>query len=98
LGGLIAKALVGTFLGVLIGYGFIAPLASALDSRRQTFLKVLLSVKVVLLSSVIEMAPAIGVELARKVLYSAYRPNSKELEEILKEVKNTGATEAHAAQ
>lgn len=95
LGGLIAKALVGTFLGVLIGYGFIAPLASAVDSQRQALLKVLLSTKVVLLASVIEMAPAIGVELARKVLYSAYRPDSKELEEILKEAK-TGAKQVNA--
>lgn len=96
LGGLIAKALVGTFLGVLIGYGFVAPLASALDSRRQAYLKILLSVKVVLLASVNEMAPAIGVELARKVLYSSYRPNSKELESILREIKHPGAQEANA--
>jgi chemotaxis protein MotA len=95
LGGLIAKALVGTFLGVLIGYGFIAPIASAVDSRRQACLKILLSVKVVLLASVNEMAPAIGVELARKVLYSSYRPNSKELENILREIKNPGTKEAN---
>ena len=91
LGGLIARALVGTFLGVLIGYGFTGPVAAALDTQRQAVVKVLQSVKVVLLASTNNFAPTIAVELARKVLYSDSRPNSRELEEILKDLKTNRA-------
>jgi chemotaxis protein MotA len=87
LGALVAKALVGTFLGVLIGYGFIGPFASSLDHRRLGAIKILHSIKVALLASAHNFAPTIGVEMARKVLYSDARPNSKELEDILKEIK-----------
>lgn len=95
LGALIARALVGTFLGVLLGYGFIAPIAGALDNRRQATLKVLQAVKVVLLASASNFAPSISVELARKVLYSDTRPNSRELEEILKEIKSSKANNSN---
>lgn len=88
LGGLIARALVGTFLGVLIGYGFIAPIATSLENQRHSTIKVLQSIKVVLLASSSNFAPSIAVELARKVLYADERPNSRELEEILQEIKS----------
>ncbi len=87
LGALVAKALVGTFLGVLIGYGFTAPIAAALDIRRQGVMKIFQSIKVVLLATASNLAPSISVEMARKVLYAGERPNSKELEEILREIK-----------
>lgn len=95
LGGLIAKALVGTFLGVLIGYGFTAPIAVSLDNRRLATVKILNSIKVVLLASTNNFAPTIAVEMARKVLYSDSRPNSKELEDILREIKSNKATEGN---
>jgi chemotaxis protein MotA len=95
LGGLIAKALVGTFLGVLIGYGFTAPIAVSLDNRRIATMKILHSIKVVLLASTNNFAPSIAVEMARKVLYSDSRPNSKELEEILKAIKSNKAGETN---
>jgi chemotaxis protein MotA len=90
LGGLVAAALVGTFLGVLLGYGFIAPLAVAVEMRRNATIKILQATKVLLMSAATNAAPSIGVELARKVLYSDVRPNSAELEEILKEIKSGG--------
>lgn len=95
LGALIARALVGTFLGVLIGYGFIAPVAASLENRRQTVIKILQSIKVVLLASASNFAPSISVELARKVLYSDERPNSRELEEILQEIKSGKAKDTN---
>lgn len=94
LGALVAKALVGTFLGVLCGYGFTAPIAAALDIHRQAVIRIFHSIKVVLLASTGNIAPTIAVEMARKVLYSSLRPNSKELEEILREIK---ANKANAA-
>lgn len=93
LGALVARALVGTFLGVLIGYGFIAPIAGALEHRRAGTIKILQSIKVVLLASTNNFAPTIAVEMARKVLYTNIRPDSRELEEILKEIKSNKAVE-----
>jgi chemotaxis protein MotA len=96
LGGLIARALVGTFLGVLIGYGFTGPIGSALETQRLAVIKILTSIKVVLLASTNNFAPTIAVELARKVLYSDSRPNSRELEEILKDIKTNKANTTNA--
>ncbi|MEO8400445.1 MAG: flagellar motor stator protein MotA [Gammaproteobacteria bacterium] len=87
LGAHVAKALVGTFLGILIGYGFTAPIAAILENRLHAVVTILQSIKVVLLASVHNLAPTIAVEFARKVLYSAERPTSNELEIILKEVR-----------
>jgi chemotaxis protein MotA len=92
LGGLIAGALVGTFLGVLLGYGFISPIAVALENRRIATVKILQTLKILLISAASNTTPSIGVELARKVLHSDIRPNSNELEEILKDIKSGGAT------
>lgn len=92
LGGLVARALVGTFLGVLLGYGFVAPIAVALEIRRNSMIKILQAVKVLLLSAASNTTPSIGVELARKVLYSDIRPNSTELEDIIREIKSTKVT------
>ena len=93
LGGLVAKALVGTFLGVLLGYGFIAPMGASMDLRRNSTVKVLQSIKVLLLAAATNTAPSIGVELARKVLYSDTRPNCVELENIIKEIKSSGKSD-----
>lgn len=88
LGEHVGAALVGTFLGVLIGYGFTAPIAAILENRLLAMITILQSIKVVLLASVHNLAPSIAVEFARKVLYSAERPTSSELEEILKDVRS----------
>ncbi len=88
LGSHVAKALVGTFLGVLIGYGFTAPIAGILENRLLAQVIVLQSIKVVLLASVHNLAPSIAVEFARKVLYAAERPSSSELEVIIKDVRS----------
>ncbi len=92
LGGLVAKALVGTFLGVLLGYGFVSPIAVALENKRNCVVKMLQAIKILLLAAASNTTPSIGVELARKVLYSDIRPNSLELEEILRDIKSAGAT------
>jgi chemotaxis protein MotA len=80
LGKLIAQALVGTFLGILLAYGMVGPLASLLDARAKESSKILECVKVTLLASLNGYAPAIAIEFGRKVLYSTERPSFNELE------------------
>ncbi len=87
LGAHVAAALVGTFLGVLIGYGFTAPIAHILENRLHSEIIILQSIKLVLLASVHNLAPSIAVEFARKVLYSGERPTNSELDKILKDVR-----------
>lgn len=89
LGALIGQALVGTFLGVLIGYAFTAPFASIIEHKMNAAVKALNTIKVVLIASVNNLSPAIAVEFGRKVLNSSERPNGKELEELIKSLKGS---------
>ena len=87
LGILIAHALVGTFLGILLAYGFVSPLASLLEQKLEESSKMFQCVKVTLLASLNGYAPALAVEFGRKVLYSTERPTFGELEEHIKKSK-----------
>jgi chemotaxis protein MotA len=87
LGKLIAHALVGTFLGILLSYGIVAPLASLLEERANESSKILQCIKVTLLASINGYAPSIAVEFGRKVLYSTERPGFAELEAHVKQAK-----------
>ncbi len=83
LGKLIGAALVGTFLGVFLAYGFIGPMASALKARYDAELKYLLCIKAGLLAYLQGYAPAVAVEFARKALLSNVRPTFYEVEEAV---------------
>jgi chemotaxis protein MotA len=87
LGQMIAHALVGTFLGILLAYGFVSPLATLLEQKADEGTKELQCVKVTLLASMQGYAPSIAVEFGRKVLYSTERPSFVELEAHVKQKK-----------
>ncbi|MDD4978901.1 MAG: flagellar motor stator protein MotA [Gallionella sp.] len=85
LGILIAHALVGTFLGILLAYGFVGPLASTLEQKAEEGTKMFQTVRVTLLANLNGYAPAMSVEFGRKVLNSTERPGFAELEEFVKQ-------------
>jgi len=87
LGLLIAHALVGTFLGILLAYGFVGPLSTLLEQKLHESTKILQCVKVTLLASLNGYAPALAVEFGRKVLFSTERPTFLELEAHIKASK-----------
>jgi chemotaxis protein MotA len=87
LGKLIAAALVGTFLGILLSYGFVGPLSVLLEHKLAESSKMLQCVKVTLLASLNGYAPQVAVEFGRKVLYSTERPTFLELENEVKQRK-----------
>ena len=87
LGKLIAAALVGTFLGILLSYGFVGPLAMLLHHKHAESAKMLQCVKVTLLASLNGYAPQVAVEFGRKVLFSSERPSFTELENEVKQRK-----------
>ncbi|MDO8306307.1 flagellar motor stator protein MotA [Herminiimonas sp.] len=88
LGILIANALVGTFLGILLAYGFVSPISSVLEQKLHESSKVFQCIKVTLLASLNGYAPALAVEFGRKVLFSTERPSFNELEEHIKQSKS----------
>ena len=84
LGKMIGGTLVGTFLGILLSYGFIQPIASLLEQKAHEGSKIYQVIKVVLLASMSGYAPQVAVEFGRKVLFASDRPTFIELEEELK--------------
>ncbi len=88
LGRLIAAALVGTFLGILLAYGFFGPLGALLDHKLKESAKTYECVKITLLASLNGCPPMIAVEFGRKVLYSTERPTFMELEDEIKQAKS----------
>jgi len=88
LGALIAHAMVGTFLGILLAYGFVSPLASRIEHQVSETVKMYECIKVTLLASLNGYAPLVAVEFGRKVLFSSERPSFLELDDHVREVKS----------
>jgi chemotaxis protein MotA len=80
----VAAALVGTFLGILVSYGFVGPAASAMEHRAHEEGKAFEVVKMALVASVRGYAPPVAIEFARKLLFSEVRPKFADLENHLK--------------
>ncbi len=83
----VAAALVGTFLGVLLCYGFIGPLATHLELLGQSELRYLECMKTGIVAFAKGNPPSIVVEFARRVIYSDERPNFQELEQAVASIK-----------
>jgi len=80
----VAAALVGTFLGILLAYGFVAPMANAMEYSVAEESKFYECMKVCILASINGMPPQIAVEFGRKTLYTEVRPDFYELEECVR--------------
>jgi chemotaxis protein MotA len=80
LGGMIASALVGTFLGILLAYAVVEPLGGLLEQKAEDSGKELQCIKTTLLASMQGYNPATAIEFGRKVLFSTERPTFLELE------------------
>ncbi len=87
LGHHIAAALVGTFLGILLAYGFVGPIASAIGSQVEEEGKFFECIKVSILATLNGYTPQVAVEFGRKALPTKVRPGFYELEEHIKNNK-----------
>lgn len=81
LGHSVAAALVGTLLGILMAYGFVAPFSSYLGHKARDESRAYECIKAVLVASMNGVPPQIAVEFGRKVLFHSVRPSFTELEE-----------------
>lgn len=84
IGELVAAALVGTFLGILAGYAFIGPMATAMEHRARERAKFLEIIKVTIMAILNGYKPVLAVEFGRKVMYENERPSFQELEDHVK--------------
>ena len=75
LGGLIGAALVGTFSGIFISYGVVAPLAHKVKATRSTRCRLYIIVKQTLLAFMNGAMPQIALEHGRKTIASHDRPS-----------------------
>jgi chemotaxis protein MotA len=83
----VAAALVGTFLGILLAYGFLAPLATNLEFVTAAELEYIKCIASCVTGFAGGMAPVTAVELGRRGLSSELRPTADEMEEMFKSVK-----------
>jgi chemotaxis protein MotA len=84
----VAAALVGTFLGILLCYGIIQPLAGNAELQEAHQVRFLSCIKAGLIASTRGASPMIATEFARKAIFSDERPTAKELDKLLQSVKN----------
>ncbi|MCC6598926.1 MAG: flagellar motor stator protein MotA [Alphaproteobacteria bacterium] len=90
LGHMIGGALVGTFLGVWLSYGMVAPLAGAMSTKAETEVMYYKCMKVSVIAFLNASAPQVAVEFARKFLPHSIQPTFQELEEKLNELPSPG--------
>jgi len=90
LGGLIAAALVGTFFGIFMSYGVLAPMASSLNAIYGSDGHYMQCIKVALMGHMQGYAPQVSVEFARKSLAGEMRPTFAEVEETIQNLPAPG--------
>lgn len=96
----VAAALVGTFLGILLCYGFVGPLAANMAKNADEEKAYLNVLKVVVISFLKGTAPIMAVEAARRAVPGHVRPSFKELEQACRSggaTPSEGSGEAQAA-
>jgi chemotaxis protein MotA len=87
LGKMIGGALVGTFLGVLLAYGMVGPMAARLKGVVEEEALYYEVIRAVLVAHLHGNAPQVAVETGRKVAPSDHMPTFQELEQALQELQ-----------
>ena len=86
IGGKVASALVGTFLGILLAYGFVNPLTvnmTLIGGSQMVYYRCIANAVIGFANG---MAPIMAVEMARRSLSSELKPTADDLETMLKSV------------
>ena len=81
IGNKVAAALVGTFLGILLCYGLVGPVAARMGKAAEEEHAFLLVLRVVMVSFLKGVAPIMAVEIGRRVVPGHVRPSFKEVEQ-----------------
>ncbi len=92
----VAAALVGTFLGILLSYGFMQPIASHLELLNLSESRYLECIRAGLVAFAKGSPPSLSVEFARRVIYSDLRPSFQEMDAAVRASKSDGQEEKAA--
>ncbi len=84
LGHSVGAALVGTFLGVLLCYGIVGPMATLIDHHLKEEESYYNVIRIAIVSYVARSIPQIAIEFARRAIPESVRPGFTELEKIMK--------------
>ena len=83
----VAAALVGTFLGILLCYGLLGPMASKMGRAAEEEGQFYHAVRVALIAFLKGASPQVALEFGRRATPGAVRPSFQELEKALKAAK-----------
>lgn len=84
----VAAALVGTFLGILLCYGVLSPIAASIEVQAQASNRYLTVIKNGLLAAARGANPAVAIELARRAIFTDERPSAEELDGEFQSLRN----------
>ncbi len=83
----VAAALVGTFLGVLLSYGLVGPIARNMDNIVQKESRYIAAIKAALLSFAKGAPASVAIEYGRRAIDPENRPSFKDTEDAIKQTK-----------
>src|SRR5262249_11876652 len=83
----VAAALTGTFLGVLLAYGFVGPMAGGLEHANAAEARFYHFLKASVVSFAKGFPPIVAVEFSRREIYADDRPSFTEMENACKTLK-----------
>jgi chemotaxis protein MotA len=84
----VAAALVGTFIGILLCYGVLSPIAASIEIQAAADARYLNVIKNGLLAAARGANPAIAIELARRAIFTDERPSAEELDKEFQSLRN----------
>jgi chemotaxis protein MotA len=83
----VAAALVGTFLGILLCYGVLGPIATGIELQANAETRFLFAIREGVLCAARGNAPELSVEFARRAIFSDERPSTKDMPKLLASAK-----------
>ena len=87
----VAVALIGTFMGILLSYGYVQPLSQNLEGQAAASGRFLHCIKNALVSFARGAPPLVAVEVARHVIFSEDRPAAAELADACRNAQKAAA-------
>ena len=94
LGEMIGSALVGTFLGVLLAYGVIGPLAGRIKGVIEEEGLMLKMIRQVITAHLEGLGPQLAIEVGRRSVPTRFQPSFSELDEVVSETARSVRTKA----
>jgi chemotaxis protein MotA len=92
----VAAALVGTFLGILLCYGFLGPIAANIKKQNEAEGDYFLALRMGLLAYMKGISPMLALEAARRAIPHHVRPTFQEMDKACRKQPGASTTEAAA--